>query len=109
MNDDHADALVAYCRVFGDRPGTATAEMVGVDRYGFTMLAADEGATDQIAVRIPFGRRVDTPGAVRAAMIELLHEARAAQAAPLHAHFGARTLIQGRPEQHCGSAVRKTR
>ena len=84
MNDDHADALVAYCRVFGDRPGTATAEMVGVDRYGFTMLAADEGATDQIAVRIPFGRRVDTPGAVRAAMIELLHEARAAQAALLH-------------------------
>ena len=84
MNDDHADALVAYCRVFGDRPGTAMAKMVGVDRYGFTMLAADEGATDQIAVRVPFGRRVDTPGAVRAAMIELLHEARAAQAALLH-------------------------
>ena len=44
MNDDHADALVAYCRVFGGRPATASAEMVGVDRYGFTMLAVDEGA-----------------------------------------------------------------
>jgi heme oxygenase (biliverdin-IX-beta and delta-forming) len=77
MNDDHPDALVAYCRVFGERPTTGYAEMVGVDRYGFTMLAVDEGATDQVAVRIPFGRQVDTVGAVRAAMIELLHEARA--------------------------------
>lgn len=79
MNDDHADALVAYCRVFGQRPATTAAEMVGVDRYGFTMLATDEGGTDRTAVRIPFGRRVDTPNAVRAAMIELLHEARAAR------------------------------
>jgi putative heme iron utilization protein len=76
MNDDHADALVAYCRVFGDRPATGDAEMVGVDRYGFTMLAVDEGATDRVAVRIAFGRQVDTVGAVRAAMIKLLHEAR---------------------------------
>ena len=43
MNDDHADALVAYCRVFGGRPATERAEMVGVDRYGFTMLATDAG------------------------------------------------------------------
>ncbi len=77
MNDDHPDALVAYCRVFGGRPTTGYAEMVGVDRYGFTMLAVDEGATDRVAVRIPFGRQVDTVGAVRTAMIELLHEARA--------------------------------
>ena len=76
MNDDHRDALVAYCRVFGGRPATGHAEMVGVDRYGFTMLAVDEGATDRVAVRIPFGGRVDTVGAVRAAMIELLHEVR---------------------------------
>ena len=77
MNDDHPDALVSYCRVFGGRPATGHAEMVGVDRYGFTMLAVDEGTTDRTAVRIPFGRQVDTVGAVRAAMIELLHEARA--------------------------------
>jgi putative heme iron utilization protein len=78
MNDDHPDALVAYCRVFGGRPATERAEMVGVDRYGFTMLATDEGATDRTAVRIPWGRRVDTVGEVRAATIALLREARAA-------------------------------
>ncbi len=89
MNDDHADALVTYCRTFGGRPATARAEMVGVDRYGFTMLAADEGTDggaggdtgDRTAVRIPFGRRVDTAGAVRAAMIALLREARGRDAA----------------------------
>jgi heme iron utilization protein len=77
MNDDHADALIAYCRVFGGRPATERAEMVGVDRYGFTMLASD-GASEQTAVRIPWGRRVDTVGEVRAATIALLREARAA-------------------------------
>ena len=79
MNDDHADALVAYCRVFGGRPATERAEMVGVDRYGFTMLATDAGGTDRTAVRIPFGTQVDSVGEVRAAMIALLHEARTAQ------------------------------
>ena len=50
--------------------------MVGLDLFGFSMLALDEGATDKTAVRIPFGRQVDAVGAVRTAMIELLHEAR---------------------------------
>jgi putative heme iron utilization protein len=77
MNDDHADALIAYCRVFGDRPATAHAEMVGVDRYGFTMLASDGVTTDRVAVRIPWGKQVDTVGEVRAATIALLREARA--------------------------------
>jgi putative heme iron utilization protein len=78
MNDDHAEALVLYCRIFGGRAATAESEMVGVDRYGFTMLARDEGADDRTAVRIAFGRSVETAGAVRTAMIDLLREARAA-------------------------------
>jgi putative heme iron utilization protein len=77
MNDDHAEALVLYCRTFGGRAATAEAEMVGVDRYGFTMLARDEDADDRTAVRIAFGRSVETAGAVRTAMVDLLREARA--------------------------------
>jgi putative heme iron utilization protein len=67
---------VLYSRVFGGRPSTAEAEMVGVDRYGFTMLARDEDADDRTAVRIAFGRSVETASAVRTAMIDLLREAR---------------------------------
>jgi putative heme iron utilization protein len=77
MNDDHAETLVLYCRTFGGRAATAEAEMVGVDRYGFTMLARDEDADDRTAVRIAFGRSVETAGAVRTAMVDLLREARA--------------------------------
>ena len=80
MNDDHADALVAYCRVFGGRPATERAEMVGVDRYGFTMLAAERAArTSGRRSGSRSGRQVDTVGEVRAATIALLREARAAE------------------------------
>jgi heme iron utilization protein len=78
MNDDHAAALVLYCRAFGGRPGTAAARMVAVDRYGFAVLARDAPDGDETAVRVPFGRRADTTDEVRAVMIELLREARAA-------------------------------
>ena len=76
MNDDHAEALVLYCRVFGGRPDTAAARMVGVDRYGFAMLARDTPDGDETAVRLPFGRQVDTTNEVRTVMIELLRAAR---------------------------------
>jgi heme iron utilization protein len=76
MNDDHAEALVLYCRVFGGQPDTTAARMVGVDRYGFAMLARDTPDGDETAVRLPFGRRVDTPNDVRTVMIELLRAAR---------------------------------
>jgi len=80
MNDDHAEALVSFCRVFGDRPGTAVAEMVGVDRYGFAVLAADAPDGDRVAVRFRFDEPTDTADGVRQAMIGLLRRARAAGA-----------------------------
>jgi putative heme iron utilization protein len=88
MNDDHPDALVAYCRVFGGRPATERAEMVGVDRYGFTMLAVDEGATDKTAVRIPFGRQVDTVGGPDG------DDRAVAGGPPAGRHVGAMTLLR---------------
>jgi heme iron utilization protein len=78
MNDDHADALVLFCRVFGGRPGTARARMVGVDRYGFAVLAADGPDADEVAVRLRFDEPTGTADGVRKAMIELLRRARAA-------------------------------
>jgi putative heme iron utilization protein len=76
MNDDHADALVLFCRRFAERPDTTEARMVAVDRYGFAVLAADEPGGRPTAVRLPFDERTDTPDGVRKAMIELLRRAR---------------------------------
>jgi heme iron utilization protein len=76
MNDDHADSLVLFARVFGGRAGTTEARMVGCDRYGFAMLARDVPDGEQTAVRLPFRTLVDSPDAARAAMVELVREAR---------------------------------
>jgi hypothetical protein len=54
--------------------------MVGVDRYGFAVLAADSPDGDEVAVRLRFDAPVDTPDAVRKAMVDLLRRARAAEA-----------------------------
>jgi putative heme iron utilization protein len=75
MNDDHADALLDYCRAFG-RVEPSAAELVGVDRYGMDVLATLEGE-DKRAVRIHFPERTDTTDAVRKQTIALLREARA--------------------------------
>lgn len=79
MNDDHADSLVLFCRVYGGRPGTTRARMVGVDRYGFAVLAADGPDADEVAVRLRFDAVTDTPDAARKAMVDLVRKARAQQ------------------------------
>jgi heme iron utilization protein len=81
MNRDHADALVSFCRVLGDRPETGWAEMVHVDRYGFDVLSATAPGEAAQAVRIGFDEQTDTPQATRAAMIALLTRARSREAA----------------------------
>jgi len=77
MNDDHADSLVAFCRVFGNRPDTVAARMVDVDRYGFSVLASDTPEGSPTAVRFGFDEPTDTPLEVRTAMVALVRRIRA--------------------------------
>jgi heme iron utilization protein len=74
MNDDHADALVAYCKALAGEKDTTSAQMITVDRYGFDVLAIF--GDSRKAVRIPFGEVCDTPMAVRNATVRLVAEAR---------------------------------
>lgn len=76
MNDDHGDALIAYCQVFSRLTDVESARMVGVDRYGMDIMATmADGA--QRAARVSFTAPVNSVDEVRAATIELLTEARA--------------------------------
>jgi heme oxygenase (biliverdin-IX-beta and delta-forming) len=75
MNADHADALVAFCQVLGGRAEVTAARMVGVDRYGFDVLATS-GSGSPGAMRFGFDAPADTPDAVRAAMIALVRRTR---------------------------------
>jgi len=70
MNQDHGDALLAYCRHFYGKDADR-AELVGVDCDGFDLRADGE------LLRIDFRAPVRDAGEVRAAFVALGQEARA--------------------------------
>jgi hypothetical protein len=75
MNEDHADANLAYARrLLGVADATA-ASMTAVDRYGFT-LAITTGSGRRTG-RVAFPEPVRTSDQVRAAVVDLLAVARA--------------------------------
>ena len=73
MNQDHADALVAYARAFaGVEADEAT--MVGVDRLGFKLRVTHGDRRN--SVRIAFPREITTSAESRTVLIEMLRQAR---------------------------------
>jgi putative heme iron utilization protein len=75
MNDDHADALVAYARAFTRATDTDHAVMTGVDRYGFEMsVRTPKGMRP---ARLAFETEVTTPTDARKALVALVKTARA--------------------------------
>jgi heme iron utilization protein len=76
MNTDHADANLAYARALAGIPNATSARLVAVDRLGFDLLAATPDGLQP--ARLNFDEPVDTPEAVRKAVVALLARARAA-------------------------------
>ena len=74
MNDDHADAMVLYCKAFSRATDINAARMTGVDRYGFEMSAVTPQGPRP--VRLAFAEPVSTPEEVRAALVAMLKDAR---------------------------------
>jgi heme iron utilization protein len=80
MNDDHADALLAYARGLSNIADASAATMTAVDRYGFEMtVVTPEGPR---ATRLAFDAPVATTDEVRRAMVSLVKRARAVSPAP---------------------------
>jgi len=74
MNDDHADAVLAYARVLAGVGDAAKATMTGVDRYGFELAA--ETPSGPRARRLAFDEPVLTGDDVRRAMVAMAKRAR---------------------------------
>ena len=74
MNQDHADAVVLYCRGLAG-VDTQTATMTNIDRLGFQIRAEAPGRPQHL--RLGFPRQVRTADEARVALIELLRDARA--------------------------------
>ena len=74
MNDDHADAMMLYCKAFSKATDIDAASMTSVDRYGFEMSAVT--AEGPRPVRLAFPAPLRTPEEARAAFVTMLNDAR---------------------------------
>lgn len=75
MNDDHADALVAYARAFTRASTADEVQMTGIDRYGFEMSVTTEKGPRP--ARIAFENAIESPEQARKALVALVKRARA--------------------------------
>ncbi|MFD0684302.1 DUF2470 domain-containing protein [Actinomadura fibrosa] len=80
MNEDHAEDTVFIVRALGGRPDAATAAMTGMDADGADFTAEVDGRP--VAVRIPWSRRLTERAEVRAEVVRMYDEARAALGLP---------------------------
>ncbi|MBX3275373.1 MAG: HugZ family protein [Sandaracinaceae bacterium] len=74
MNDDHADALVAYARAFTRATGAEEVTMTGIDRYGIELSVRTEGGPRP--ARVAFEAPIATPAEARATLVALVKAAR---------------------------------
>ena len=76
MNEDHAAGSLLICRTLGGRPAATEARVSGLDADGMTFVATVDGRP--VAVTVPFSTRITERGQVRAEVIRMHAEARAA-------------------------------
>jgi putative heme iron utilization protein len=74
MNDDHADAILLYCRAFSKATEVTSATLTGVDRYGFDMTARTPGGPRPI--RVAFASPVTRADELRATLVAMAKDAR---------------------------------
>ncbi len=75
MNEDHADACLAYASAFAGIEDASAARMTGVDRYGFELAVTTPKGPRP--ARVAFPSPVATPDEVRKALVRMVREARA--------------------------------
>jgi putative heme iron utilization protein len=74
MNDDHAEAVLAYARGLAGIADASTATLTAVDRYGFELAAVTPKGPR--ATRLAFDTPVATTDDVRKAMVHMAKRAR---------------------------------
>jgi putative heme iron utilization protein len=73
MNDDHADAVVAYARVFGSVIDATSAEMLAIDSDA--MELGVETSRGRIVTRIAFDHELTGAGDARDTLIAMARSA----------------------------------
>ncbi len=74
MNDDHAEAVLTYAKVYGKSPTAQTAAMNAIDPLGMDLTANVDGET--VSLRIPFDRELNDSEDAHQTLIGMIKEAR---------------------------------
>ncbi|MDJ0725715.1 MAG: DUF2470 domain-containing protein [Prochloraceae cyanobacterium] len=74
MNDDHAEAIVLYARVFGNAPDAETARMMAIDPLGMDLSVQADNTNTQ--VRIQFDSPLKDAEDAHQTLIKMVKEAR---------------------------------
>lgn len=74
MNDDHADAVLLYAKVYGHAPEAVTAQMTQIDAQGMDLAVQEPGATRTL--RIPFDHELKDSEDAHHTLIDMVKQAR---------------------------------
>ncbi|ELS04959.1 putative heme iron utilization protein [Xenococcus sp. PCC 7305] len=74
MNEDHAQAIVLYAKVFGNASEAETATMDSIDPQGMNLTASSKGET--IPVRIDFDHTLKDSEDAHQTLIAMVKQAR---------------------------------
>jgi len=74
MNEDHADAILLYAKVYGKAATATSAEMLSIDAAGMNLAAQIEGQSQNL--RIPFDHPLQDSEDAHQTLIGMVRSAR---------------------------------
>lgn len=74
MNEDHADAVALYARIFGNSPETEGAKMLSIDAQGMNLVAQIK--SESIPLRIEFDHILQDSEDAHHTLIDMVKQAR---------------------------------
>jgi len=74
MNEDHADAILLYAKVYGKATTATSAEMLSIDAEGMNLAAQIEGQPQNL--RIPFDHALQDSEDAHQTLIGMVRSAR---------------------------------
>jgi putative heme iron utilization protein len=74
MNEDHAEAIVLYAKVFGNTPNAETAQMSSIDPEGMNLTVQINGET--VPIRVEFDHTLQDSEDAHHTLIDMVKAAR---------------------------------
>lgn len=75
MNKDHADAVLTYVKVYGEKDSATSAQMIAIDAAGMDLAAEIEGQT--VPVRVNFDHTLADAKEAHVVLVEMLKKIQA--------------------------------